>query len=110
MEKRFSSTDLCALRNLIPIREVIETILCIPSKEVEGVFRFLCPCYRESQTAVNLRTNLSRCFLCKKNFNTIEIFMADRHTSFVKAVSALLPLLPSQIAKDEAATCAGLRQ
>ena len=93
MERRFSGEELHALRNVLPIRLVIEGTLGIPSKEVEGVFRFVCPCCHESQTAVNPRTNLSRCFLCKKNFNTIEIVMADRQTSFVEAVKALLPSL-----------------
>lgn len=102
MERRFSSEELYAIRNLIPIRLVIENMLGIPSKEVEGVFRFVCPCCHESRTAVNPRTNLSRCFLCKKNFNTIEIFMVDRRASFVEAVKALLPFLPIQTASATA--------
>ena len=96
--RRFSSEELYALRNLIPIRFVIDDILGIPNKDVEGVFRFVCPCCHESQTAVNPRTNLSRCFLCKKNFNTIEIFMADRKEDFVAAVKALQTYLSAHTA------------
>ena len=112
MQQRFSSEELYDVRNLIPVRDVIENILGIPSKEVEGIFRFVCPCCHESQTAVNLKTNLSRCFLCEKNFNTIDIFMADRRASFVEAVKALLPLLSTQQAattEHSAKTSVGLR-
>jgi DNA primase len=113
MKRRFSDEELSALRNILPIRFVIEKILTIPSKEVEGIFRFVCPCCHESQTAVNPKTNLSRCFLCKKNFNTIEIYMTDRRASFVEAVKALLPCVPTQAASGmlkSAKTADGLRQ
>lgn len=97
MGRRFSDEELSELRNALPIRFVIEKVLEIPGKDVEGMFRFVCPCCYESQTAVNPKTNLSRCFLCKKNFNTIEIFMSDRRVNFVEAVKALLPLLQTQL-------------
>ncbi len=93
MGRRFSDRELSELRNVLPIRFVIENVLEIPGKDVEGVFRFVCPCCYESQTAINSKTNLSRCFLCKRNFNTIEIFMSDKRVSFVEAVKALLPML-----------------
>ena len=112
MEGRFSAEELYKIRNLVPIRTVIADILGIPGKDVEGVFRFVCPCCHESQTAVNPKTNLSRCFLCKKNSNTIEIFMADRHTNFVEAVKALRPFLPVQpptATEKSAATSVGVR-
>lgn len=88
MHQRFTSDDLHAVRNQISIRHVIES-LEIPSKEVEGVFRFLCPQCGEFQTAVNPKTNLSRCFRCQANFNTIEILMKDRQLSFVESVKFL---------------------
>jgi DNA primase len=88
--RRFNKNELYKIRNQIPIREVIEDILAIPSKDVEGVFRFVCPCCYESKTAVNPKTNLSRCFRCEKNFNTIDIVMADRKLSFVAAVAYLV--------------------
>jgi len=110
MTRRFSSEELYAVRNLIPIRFVVENILGIPSKEVEGIFRFVCPCCHESQTAVNPSTNLSRCFLCKKNFNTIEVFMADHRAGFVEAVKALRRFLPTQPASTKTKTSDGLRQ
>lgn len=107
--RRFSDQELHAIRNNIPIREVIENILKIPGKDVEGIFRFVCPCCRESRTAVNQKTNLSRCFLCKKNFNTIDIFIADRHISFVEAVKELRVHVASHAAQAKGATSAGLR-
>ena len=87
--KQFSQNELLAIRNELPIRWVIESLLGIPSKVSEGIFRFVCPKCSEMQTAVNPRTNLSRCFLCQKNFNTLEIVMEDHRIGFVPAVQLL---------------------
>lgn len=92
MGQQFSKEELHALRNRISIRDLIEHSLEIPCKEVEGVFRFLCPNCGEFQTAVNPKTNLSRCFRCQENFNTIEIVMKDRQLSFVDSVKLLRQL------------------
>ena len=89
MERRFSAEELGAIRNDISIRIVIEELLRLPNKEVEGVFRFLCPVCAEFQTAINNLTNLSRCFRCQKNFNTIELVMQEQKVSFVEAVKLL---------------------
>ncbi len=93
MRQQFSKEELHALRNAISIRSLIEESLGIPCKEVEGVFRFLCPKCSEFQTAVNPKTNLSRCFRCQENFNSIEIVMADRKLSFVESVKILKQLV-----------------
>lgn len=87
--KKFSSEELIAIRNELPIRWVIEFLLGIPSKVSEGIFRFVCPKCSEMQTAVNPKTNLSRCFLCQKNFNTLEIVMDNHRIGFVPAVQLL---------------------
>lgn len=92
MRQQFSNEELTALRNKIPVRYLIEEILEIPIKEIEGVFRFLCPKCREFQTAVNPKTNLSRCFWCEENFNTIELVMKDRELNFVQSVKFLRQL------------------
>jgi DNA primase len=105
MRQQFSSEELSALRNRIPIQILIAETLGIPSKEIEGVFRFLCPKCREFQTAVNPKTNLSRCFRCQQNFNTIEIVMKDKQINFVQSVKFLkqlfgrgnFPILPDKI-------------
>jgi len=93
MDKRFSSQKLYELRNSIPIDVLIEKELTIPSKISEGVFRFLCPLCNEFQTAVNPKTNLSRCFRCEKNFNTIDMVIAWHNIGFVDSVKYLQIIL-----------------
>ncbi len=104
MREHFSKEELFVVRNKISIRYLIEESLCIPSKEIEGVFRFLCPECGEFQTAVNPKTNLSRCFRCQVNFNTIELVMKDKQLNFVQSVKFLkqlfgkfvFPILPEK--------------
>ena len=64
MSRRFTERQLYEVRNHIPIRHVIETLLAIDSETVDGVFRFRCPLCAGRNTAVNPKTNLSRCFHC----------------------------------------------
>lgn len=90
MNQRFSGAELFKIRNEISIRRVVEEMLEIPSKEVEGVFRFLCPTCSEFQTAINPKTNLGRCFRCAKNFNPIDIVMATQKVRFIDSVKLLL--------------------
>jgi hypothetical protein len=93
MRKRFSAEELYEVRNAIPIRGVVEVVLELPCKEVEGVFRFLCPRCGEFQTAINTKTNLSRCFRCQENFKTIELVMAGMAINFVDSVKFLKRLV-----------------
>ena len=86
MKERISPQQLRNLRNSIPITDVIQLYLDIPTKFREGFLRFVCPVCGENNTATNKSTNLARCFTCSKNFNTIEIVMADRQCSFLDAV------------------------
>lgn len=88
MPKSVSADKLRALRNQIPIRDVIVQ-LQIPAKEVEGYFRFLCPACSEFHTATNSETNLARCFRCHKSYNPIDLVMAVEKVSFLEAVSLL---------------------
>jgi DNA primase len=87
--KRFSDAELHKIRNDLPVRTVIEELLKLPSKEVEGLFRFLCPCCNEFQTAIHPRENLGRCFRCQRNFNTIELVMKAQELDFVASVKFL---------------------
>ncbi len=89
MTRRFSDAELTRLRNEVPVEWVIETLLQLPTKEVEGVSRFLCPLCAEFQTGLNPHTNLARCFRCRKNFNPIELLMAERGVNFVQSVNLL---------------------
>ena len=88
--RRFSDQQLFALRNRIPIDVVIENVLRLPSKTIQGTFRFRCPLCTEFNTAINPNTNLARCFGCEKNFNPIDMVMAANHTDFVETVNLLM--------------------
>jgi hypothetical protein len=90
MSRRFTDRQLYQLRNHIPIRHVIETLLAIPSETVDGIFRFRCPLCAGQHTAVNPETNLSRCFQCGKNFNAIDLCMLVKHINFVESVKFLI--------------------
>ena len=97
MPKQFSSYFLFRIRNHIPITELIREKLKLPWKQSEGAFRFLCPICSEFNTATNPRTNLARCFRCKKNFNPIDIVMVEQCLDFIKAVTLLKKLLPDHV-------------
>lgn len=92
--RRFSDAELKTLRNNVPVKWVIETLLQLPGKEVEGVYRFHCPECGEFQTGLNPHVNLARCFRCCKNFNPIELVMAERGLNFVKSVNLLREQAP----------------
>jgi DNA primase len=89
MSCRYSREQLRRLRNEIPIAELIGDFLKLPTKISEGYLRFLCPICSEFNSATNLKTNLARCFRCRKNFNPIDIVMIVKHCNFVEAVEFL---------------------
>ena len=98
--KRISSETLRYLRNEIPIRSVIERLLQLPSKEVEGVYKYQSPCCQELRSSINPKENLGRCHRCSKNFNPIDLVMASTSQSFLESVKMLLekqPLLSSTL-------------
>jgi len=90
MKKRFSDQQLFFVRNHIPIRYVIESLLDIQSKTVQGIFRFRCPLCAGYHTGIKQQKNLARCFDCGENFNTIDICMKVRYPDFVDSVEYLL--------------------
>ena len=87
--KKISDKHLHYLRNEILINTVIERYLNLPHKFRDSFLRFLCPLCHEFNTATNPATNLARCFRCKKNFNPIDLVMAEKRCSFLEAVSFL---------------------
>lgn len=95
MAKRYSPTHLRELRNRIAIDQLIGKELNILTKQSDGHLRFLCPLCRDFHTAINPKTNLARCFKCKKNFNPIDIVMTVHQCTFIEAIRLLTPLLPS---------------
>lgn len=89
MPNRYSKQTLWNLRNTIPIALLIADILDIPCKTQGAYFRFLCPLCNGFDTATNPKTNLARCFTCKKNFNAIDLTMTVNHQNFRQAVQFL---------------------
>jgi|APSaa5957512622_1039677.scaffolds.fasta_scaffold29028_3 hypothetical protein len=89
MLSRFSSKELFELRNSIPVDFLIKEVLGVPVKTSDGVLRFLCPICNEFHTAINLSTNLGRCFRCEKNFNPIDMVIAVKGMGFVESVNYL---------------------
>lgn len=100
---RFSSETLYHLRNHIPIDLLIRESLKIPSRTLEGYFRFLCPLCSGYNTATNPDTNLARCFSCNKNFNTIDLVMLIRQLDFIQSVHYLKDYYESLSAKQPTA-------
>ena len=88
--KRISSSTLRYLRNEIPARVVIERLLQLPSKEVEGVYKYQSPYCKELTSSINPRENLGRCHRCNMNFNPIDLVMASTNQSFPESVKMLL--------------------
>ncbi len=89
MQNRYSKQCLWKLRNLIPIAMLIADILEVPHKTRDGYFRFQCPLCKNFDTATNPKTNLARCFACKRNFNTIDIVIMEKRLNFKDAVRYL---------------------
>jgi len=89
MTSRIDAQLLRRIRNDISVRDLIRGRLEMTWKESEGVFRFLCPLCGDFHTATNPRTNLARCFRCRRNFNTIDLTMIVQGCTFLEAVDIL---------------------
>lgn len=90
MNKRFSEEELYEVRNKVPLRHVIEEILKIPHKVGEDRrYKFSCPICGCFETGINESNNLSRCFKCAKNFNSIDLIMQYSKRTFVDSVKLL---------------------
>jgi len=89
MTNRIQAQLLRRIRNDVSIRDLMTGRLEMTWKEPDGVFRFLCPLCGDFHTATNPRTNLGRCFRCRRNFNTIDITMIVKACTFLEAVEAL---------------------
>jgi DNA primase len=100
---RICKQELYRLRNEIRIDRLIADLLSMPSKTIDGRFRFCCPLCNAYDTAVKPETNLARCFSCKKNFNTIDLTMLIKKLDFVDSVSFLRQCLSA--GRDPALQC-----
>lgn len=92
MPRCFPDPLLRRLRNEIDFARLF-TELRWPHKRRNNQLVFVCPLCSESQSAVNPRTNLARCFRCETNFNPIDFTMAVQACCFVDAVDYLKPWL-----------------
>lgn len=75
---------LRALRNDVAVLAVIHS-LGIPTQRRGARVAFRCPACGGFHTATKALTNLARCFVCRRNFNTLELVMAERASSFLEA-------------------------
>ena len=87
-ESHYTRQELFILRNHIPVDSLIKE-LEIPSKMIEGHFRFCCPVCNEFNASINPKTNLARCFDCRKNYNTIDLVMLVKGSNFIQSVKFL---------------------
>jgi hypothetical protein len=94
MTTRYSKQLLSRLRNDISVEQVLCQLLNVKVIEQGGVKRFRCPLCSSMHTGINPQTNLSRCFNCRRNFNSIELVFSYRRCGFREAVEMLLPLNP----------------
>lgn len=85
-----SYTDdfLRKLRNEIDINLVIQW-LRVETRASQKILRFRCPLCHGFHTATNPKTNLARCFDCRRNFNPIDLVMAVTARNFVQTVEFL---------------------
>lgn len=83
------------LRNEVAIDRVLKH-LGVQTKIRDGYLRFLCPICREFNTATQARTNLGRCFRCKRNFNPIDMVMVVDRATFLDAVACVSELLETE--------------
>ena len=89
MSHHYSSDFLRHLRNDISIDEVIVDLLNLEVRTHGEMLRFRCPICLNFHTATNHKTNLARCFDCKKNFNPIDMVITVGNCGFVEAVKIL---------------------
>ena len=89
MSQHYSADFLQHLRNDIPIDQVIVDLLNLEVRNECERLRFRCPLCRNFHTATNHKTNLARCFDCRKNFNPIDMVITIGKCGFVEAVKIL---------------------
>jgi len=88
MANLYSGNFLRKLRNELIIDRIIR-ILRLETRSSNGIIRFQCPLCYKFHTATNPKTNLGRCFDCKKNYNPIDLVMAATQSSFIETVDFL---------------------
>ena len=84
----YTAGFLTKLRNDIDIDLVISR-LRLERRDSKKFLRFRCPVCHGFHTATNAKTNLARCFDCRRNFNPIDLVMAVTARNFVQTVEFL---------------------
>jgi hypothetical protein len=95
MPQHYSADFLRHLRNDIPIDKVIADLLNLEVRNHGELLRFRCPICHCFHTATNHKTNLARCFDCKKNFNPIDMVITVGNCDFIEAVKILKDTIDS---------------
>ena len=89
------------LRNEIDFSHLFRRLGWPWKRRDDGVILFVCPQCSESQTSVNLKTNLARCFRCERNWNTIDFTMDVGRMEFLEAYDYLEEMLPRSPDPDD---------
>ena len=82
------------LRNEIDFSHLFRRLGWPWKRRDDGVILFVCPECSESETSVNPKTNLARCFRCEMNWNTIDFTKAVGRMEFLEAYGFLEEMLP----------------
>ncbi len=90
----YSDEYLRMIRNKIKIDQLI-CVLRLETRSSNKLVRFRCPLCHGFHTATKAKTNLARCFDCKRNFNPIDLVMAVSRYGFVDSVEFLKQLIDS---------------
>ena len=82
------------LRNTIDFSNLFRRLGWPWKRREDGAVLFVCPVCSESQTSVNPKTNLARCFRCERNWNPIDFAMEVGRMDFLEAYGFLEEMLP----------------
>ena len=93
--------QLRELRNRIDFRHLFRRLGWPWKAREDGVILFACPECSESQTSVNRKTNLARCFRCERNWNPIDFTIEVGRMDFLEAYGFLEDMLPRSSESDD---------
>ena len=89
------------IRNVIDFSHLFRRLGWPWKRRDDGVILFVCPECSESETSVNPKTNLARCFRCERNWNPIDFTMVVGRMEFLEAYVYLEEMLPRRPDPDD---------
>lgn len=89
------------IRNMIDFSHLFRRLGWPRKRRDDGVILFVCPECSESETSVNPKTNLARCFRCERNWNPIDFTMDVGRMEFLEAYDYLEEMLPRPPEPDD---------